>query len=181
MRDYFMQSARLGFGIWTAEDLPLALGLWGDPEVTRLTGGPFAPAQIRERLTREIANQDQHELQYWPVFLLQTGEHVGCCGLQPYKPNDGVYELGFQLRKMFWNRGYAREAAEAVIARAFTTLGISGLYAGHHPDNGGSRRVLERLGFRYTHDELYPPTGQVEPCYLLRNDDSSKIPRRDRS
>ena len=34
MRDYFLRSARLGFGIWTAEDLPLALGLWDDAEVT---------------------------------------------------------------------------------------------------------------------------------------------------
>jgi hypothetical protein len=44
-------------------------------------------------------------------------------------------------------------AAEAIIARAFTTLGISGLYAGHHPRNVGSRRLLEGLEFRYTHDD----------------------------
>ncbi len=45
MRDYFLRSARLGFGIWTAEDLPLALGLWDDAEVTRLTGGPFTQSR----------------------------------------------------------------------------------------------------------------------------------------
>lgn len=33
---YFLRSERVGFRTWTAEDLPLALGLWGDPEVTRL-------------------------------------------------------------------------------------------------------------------------------------------------
>jgi [ribosomal protein S5]-alanine N-acetyltransferase len=180
MRNYFLRSARLGFGIWSAEDLPLALGLWGDPEVTKLTGGPFSPAQVRERLSREVANQERHEIQYWPIFLLQTGEHAGCCGLQPRAPNTGVFELGFQLRKTFWAQGLGREAAEAVIARAFTTLGISALYAGHHPKNVGSRRLLEKLGFRYTHDEFYPPTGQVEPCYLLRNDNWPQTPRRDR-
>jgi RimJ/RimL family protein N-acetyltransferase len=124
MRDYFLRSARLGFGTWSAEDLPLALGLWGDPEVTKLTGGPFTPAQVRERLSREIANHERHGIHYWPIFLLQTG---------------------------------------------------------HHPRNVGSKRLLEGFGFRYTHGEFYPPTGQVEPCYLLRNDDSSRIPRRDRS
>ena len=110
-------------------------------------------------------------MQYWPVFLLLTGEHVGCCGLQPYKPNAGVCELGFQLRKTFWRHGYAREAAESAITHGFTTLEINGLYAGHHPNNLGSRRLLEALGFRYTHHEFYPPTRQVEPCYLLRRDD----------
>lgn len=46
--------------------------------------------------------------------------------------------------------------------------GIAALIAGHHPENHASRRTLQRLGFRYTHDELYPPTGQMEPCYLLK-------------
>ncbi len=177
MRDYFLRSARLGFGIWTAEDLPLALGLWGDPEVTRLTGGPFTPEQVRERLSREIASQERHGIQYWPVCLLLTGEHVGCCGLQPYKPNDGVCELGFQLRKTFWGHGYAREAAESAIAHAFTTLEVNSLYAGHHPINEGSRRLLEGLGFRYTHHEFYPPTKQIEPCYLLRRVDLPQFRR----
>ena len=73
----------------------------------------------------------------------------------------------FQLRVEFWGRGFAREAAEAVVARAFTTLDIPALYAGHHPNNQASRGVLTHLGFHYTHDEFYPPTGQIEPCYLL--------------
>ena len=178
MRDYFLRSTRLGFGIWTAEDLPLALGLWGDPDVTKLTGGPFSKAQVLERLSREIVGRERHGIQYWLIFLLRTGEHVGCCGLQPHNPIDGVVELGFQLRKMFWGQGFGREAAETVITYAVTTLGVSGLYAGHHPNNEASRRTLEALGFRYTHDEFYPPTGQVEPCYLLQKEDVFRIPRR---
>lgn len=178
MRQYLLQSARLGFDVWSAQDLPLALGLWGDPKVTKLTGGPFTAAQVNERLSREIANYERYGIQYWPIFLLRTGEHVGCCGLQPHKPNDGVHELGFQLRKASWGQGLAREAADAVTAHAFTTLGASGLYAGHHPKNEASRRVLEWLGFLYTHHEFYSPTGQVEPCYLLRKEDFLRIPRR---
>lgn len=168
VREYFLRSPRLGFSIWTHADLPLAFELWGDPEVTRLTGGPFTAHQIRERLEREIDNHEEHGVQYWPIFLLETGEHVGCCGLQPHKTAEAIYELGFQLRVAFWGRGFAREAAAAVVARAFTTLGIAALYAGHHPDNQASGGVLTHLGFRYTHDEFYAPTGQVEPCYLLR-------------
>jgi [ribosomal protein S5]-alanine N-acetyltransferase len=171
VREFFLRSARLGFSIWTHADLPLALQLWGDTEVTRLTGGPFTTQQVRERLEREIHGHEEHGVQYWPIFLLETGEHVGCCGLQPHKPTEGIYELGFQLRVAFWRRGLAREAAHAVVLRAFTTLGIPALYAGHHPRNQASRGVLTRLGFRYTHDEFYPPTGQIEPCYLLLRSD----------
>lgn len=171
MRQYFLRSPRLGFSVWTPSDLPLAFELWGDPEVTRLTGGPFTPQQVRARLQRELNNQEQHGIQYWPIFLGETGEHIGCCGLQPHKPTEGVYELGFQLRVAFWGRGFAGEAAQAVVAHAFTALGMRALYAGHHPGNPASRAVLTRVGFHYTHDEFYPPTGQIEPCYLLLRSD----------
>src|SRR5437763_1346679 len=46
-------------------------------------------------------------------------------------------------------------------------LGAEGLFAGHHPEHGASRAVLERLGFRFTHEEVYPPTGLRHPSYLL--------------
>jgi ribosomal-protein-alanine N-acetyltransferase len=73
------------------------------------------------------------------------------------------------LRRDAWGQRYAFEAAEAVIAWA-RTQGFSALIAGHHPENEASKRTLIRLGFAYTHDELYPPTGQMEPCYLLTID-----------
>ena len=162
-----MASERLGFGTWTKDDEALAAAIWGDPEVTKLTGGPFEPWQVRERLASEISNFLRYRIQYWPLFRLDTGEHVGCCGLQPRDVAAGVLELGFQLRQEAWGQGYASEAAQAVIAWA-TTKGTSALIAGHHPQNLASRRVLQRLGFTYTHDEHYPPTGLMEPCYLLR-------------
>jgi ribosomal-protein-alanine N-acetyltransferase len=165
-RDYFMTSARLGFGVWTTDDAGLAAALWGDPEVTRLTGGPFAPSQVQARLAAEISNLRDHGVQYWPLFRLDTGEHVRCCGLQPRDVGAGALELGFQLRRDAWGQGYATEAAQAAIAWA-AAKGVSALMAGHHPQNRASRQVLQGLGFTYTHDEHYPPTGLMEPCYLL--------------
>lgn len=144
----------------------------GRSRVAKFTGGPFTPLQVGERLEREIMHLAQHGIQYWPVFLRKTGEHVGCCGLQPREMAHGVCELGFQLRRDFWGRGLGREAAKTVIAYGFATLGIRALYAGHHPSNDVSRRLLRGLGFRYTHEEFYPPTGQIEPCYLLTREES---------
>jgi ribosomal-protein-alanine N-acetyltransferase len=56
-----------------------------------------------------------------------------------------------------------------VIAFAFETLGLKALFAGHHPENAASERLLRKLGFRFTHQEIYPPTGLLEPAYLLVN------------
>lgn len=165
--NYFLRSERLGFRLWTEADLPLAMGLWGDADVTRLIGGPFSEAQVRERLTKEIATQKAFGVQYWPIFLRVTDEHIGCCGLRPYKPDDKIYEIGFHLCKTAWGQGYGQEAAQAVIGYAFDSLGAARLFAGHNPANVASRKLLMKLGFQYTHDEFYPPTGLMHPSYLL--------------
>lgn len=166
---YFMRTARLGFRRWRPDDLALALGLWGDSRVTRLIDarGQLSPAQVKERLAAEIANQEKFGLQYWPIFLLASHEHVGCCGLRPYDLPGRVYEIGVHIRADHWRRGYASEAATAVIGYAFESLGAAALFAGHNPRNEASRHRLARLGFRYTHDEYYPPTGLEHPSYLM--------------
>jgi [ribosomal protein S5]-alanine N-acetyltransferase len=168
---YFLCTERLGFRLWAPDDFALAWALWSDPEVTRRIGGPFSELQVRERLDREIATQEAHGIQYWPVFLRTTGGHIGCCGLRPYNLDEPIYALGFHLRPGCWGLGYAGEAARAVIDHAFGVLGARALFAGHHPENDPSRRLLAKLGFRYTHDELYPPTGIEHPSYLLTREE----------
>jgi ribosomal-protein-alanine N-acetyltransferase len=81
--DYFLRTSRLGFRLWRKEDLPLAMAIWGDPQVTRFVGGPFSAEQVKEKLEYEITNMEQHGAQYWPVFLLANGQHAGCAGLRP--------------------------------------------------------------------------------------------------
>lgn len=165
---YFLKSERLGFRCWTAEDLPLARELWGDIEVTRFFGGRFSEEEIARRLAREIERMNAHGFQYWPIHLLRDSEFVGCCGLRPYRPQDAVQELGFHLRPEFWGKGLAVESARAVIDYGFETIGAKGLSAGHHPENGNSKKVLAKLGFQYTHDEFFPALGINIPYYLLK-------------
>jgi len=165
--DYFLKTARLGFGRWSIDDLPLALALWGDPRVTRMIGGPFSREEVEAMLEREIASMGVHNVQYWPLFLLHGDTHVGCAGLRPYKRKDQTYEMGFHLRPEYWGRGLAVEAGQAIIAFAFGPLGAHALFAGHHPANAASRKVLEKLGFGFAYEEFYPPTGLSHPSYLL--------------
>jgi len=168
---YFLRSARLGFRWWEAPDLELAESLWGDPEVTRLIGGPFPLEQIHQRLEQEIAGAKSNRMQYWPIFLLSNDDFAGCCGLRPYRPAGSIFEIGFHLRRAHWGQGYAQEAARVVIEHAFTSLGAKALFAGHHPENETSKRLLEKLGFRYERDEHYGPSGLMHPSYLLKRAD----------
>jgi RimJ/RimL family protein N-acetyltransferase len=169
---WFLRSERLGFREWIPSDMVLARGLWGDPAVTALIDGrgPLSDAAIHDRLMDEIDHADSHGVQYWPIFELATGAHVGCCGLHPRIAEAGMYELGFHLRSDRWDRGYASEAARAVIAYAFEQLESRELFAGHNPRNDASRRVLAKLGFTYTHDEPFAATGLRHPSYVLRRE-----------
>ena len=164
---YFLKSARLDFRCWSTQDLPLSMELWGDPEVTTFLGGRFTPEMVHARLAKEIEQMKEHGIEYWPLFLLDSNQHVGCVGLRPYRMEERVYEFGIHLRPTFWRQGLAIEAGRAVIGYAFSALGAAALFAGHHPWNEASRELLLRLGFARTHDELCPPTGLMHPSYLL--------------
>ena len=91
--------------------------------------------------------------------LLSSHEHVACEGLRPHTLDEQVYEFGIHLRPIYWRQGFAEEAGHEIITLAFHTLGAMCLFAGHHPANATSRRLLHKLGFRFTHEEFYPPTG----------------------
>src|SRR6202012_3509535 len=132
-------------------------------------GGPFTAAQGKARLDREIEILQTRKGQYWPGFLRKDGEVAGCAGLRPYGTDDHVLELGFHFRPQHWGQGFAQEAPRAVIAYAFETLRVESLFAGHHPENAASERLLTKLRFRYPHQEIYPPTGLLNPSYLLKN------------
>src|SRR5215467_542228 len=91
---YFLRSERLGFRWWTENDLPLARRLWGDSEVTKFFGGPFAEEEIERRLRVELERGAAHGFQYWPMHLLAGERFVGCCGLRPYRLERKIPELG---------------------------------------------------------------------------------------
>ena len=144
------------------DDAELAFSLWGNPEVMRFIGGPYSREKVIARVQSEIENLATKHVQYWPLFHGDT--FIGASGL---RPRDDIFTLGFHLLPEHWGRGYAPEAARAVISYARSVLKATALYAGHHPQNDRSRRVLESLGFEYWRDELFVPTGLMHRGYLL--------------
>lgn len=169
MHLYFLKTNRLGFRNWHENDLPLALQLWGDHDVTRFIDarGRLNEEQVKEKLLNEIDCFNQFSIQYFPIFLLNNNDFVGCCGLRPYQLIKSYYEIGFHINKKFWRQGLAKEAADAMINYAFNKLEAVELFAGHNPKNEGSKFLLNKLGFQYSQDEYYPPTGLNHPSYIL--------------
>lgn len=170
-RKYFLTTPRIGFSKWSSEDTQLAQQLWGNPQVTEYicAAGTFTEQQITNRLEAELKNQEEFHMQYWPIFHIETDEFIGCCGLRPYNIKKDIYEIGFHLCPEYWGKGLGSEAAKAIINYAFTTLKAKDLFAGHHPQNTASAKMLTKLGFHYTHDENYEATGLNHPSYLYKN------------
>lgn len=171
--EFFLTSEQLGFRRWKQEDLNLAILLWGNHDVTKFfdSSDKFTNEKVKERLQKEIETEEFTGLQYWPVFLQNINEFVGCCGLRPYDLKNMILELGVHLLPVYWGKGLAQEAAKAVMEYAFTKLKANSLFAGHNPENKASEKLVKRLGFKFRNYEYYPPTGLEHASYLLKKED----------
>jgi RimJ/RimL family protein N-acetyltransferase len=76
-----------------------------------------------------------------------SGRVVGEAGLQLLEGGPDV-ELGYTLSRAAWGRGYATEAASAVLRWAFVGLGLERVVAVADPANAASLRVLDKIGMR---------------------------------
>lgn len=83
-----------------------------------------------------------------PHFLV-TLPGVGVIGSAGMGTHEGEAEIGYWIARDHWGRGYATEAAAAVL-RIARTLGHRRVLAGHFADNPASGKVLRKLGFAPT-------------------------------
>ena len=60
-------------------------------------------------------------------------------------------ELGYWLGKPFWGKGYMPEAAAELMRHGFEDLNMTTIWCGYYDGNEKSKRVQEKLGFRYHH------------------------------
>ena len=92
-----------------------------------------------------------------------AGRVVGVIGLDEIRWQMRAWrvdraEVGYWLATERWNQGFVTEAATAVMTFGFDTLGLHKLTIGCFAENTGSRRVIEKCGFRYIgrcEDDVY--------------------------
>ncbi len=73
---------------------------------------------------------------------------IGAIGLH-FRPAHRRAELGYWIGRPFWNRGFATEAARAMIAFGFEALALNRIHASHLTRNPASGRVLAKAGMRF--------------------------------
>lgn len=184
-----LSSARLTFRSWTEKDTALAEALWCDPEVTNYFGGPMTREQVQDRLHAERERETRLGMQYWPIFLRETGDFAGCAGLRPWQMDPEIIEVGVHLMRSAWGLRLGEEALRAVLAHGFQTLGLPLIVAGHGIGHDNSRKLLERVGFGYTQNILWGPKAIEVRIYSISaemwrsteaGEDNAKSPQRER-
>lgn len=112
--------------------------------------------QAREKIHDRMALFEETGLGKFPIFLKQSGEFIGTCGIVPFDLEDRpAIELGYRLCLNYWGRGYATESAAATLRYGFGDLSLKKIIALAVPQNKSSLRVIEKLGFQYLRDFMY--------------------------
>lgn len=131
----------------TADDEAAVADWAADAEVA--ADLPFGPgADMAAWLSATVAEADATPRSSWTLAVDAGGERaVGLVALTIDSRPDARAEVGFVVRADRRGRGIASAALGALVEMAFRDLDLHRLWAVCHPDNVGSRRVLERNGF----------------------------------
>jgi ribosomal-protein-alanine N-acetyltransferase len=127
--------------------------------------------EARQKLISRIRLFEDRGLGKFPVFLKESGEFIGTCGLDPFDLNGTpAVELGYSLCLDFWGKGFATESALALLKYGFSSLGLNAVHAFAVPQNTASIKVIEKLSMKSQGDFVY--SGLLHKLYC-RHDDSS--------
>jgi RimJ/RimL family protein N-acetyltransferase len=144
---------RLRLREWRDSDLAPFAALNADPEVMRYFPEPLDRAASDAMVGRIRDHFDRHGFGPWALEIPGVADCAGFVGLMVpafeahFTP---CVEIGWRLTRAAWGRGYATEAARAVLDYAFTVLKADEVVAMTVPANRPSRAVMDRLGM--THD-----------------------------
>jgi [ribosomal protein S5]-alanine N-acetyltransferase len=121
--------------------------LINDPEIARNTlriPYPYPAALADEWIATHQKDLGENDEVVWGITMRETDEFMGVIGIVPKPFNVG--EIGYWLARAHWGRGYASEAAAAVIRYGFEQRAFNRIEAGVFSFNHASARVLQKCG-----------------------------------
>jgi len=143
------QTPRLVVRRFSETDLADFLAYQSHPEVRKYLHGEAMSREKAEAFLRKQASMsdgDRDAYHAFAVALVETGQVIGDVGMYLPSGANRVGDLGFQFHPEFHGRGYASEAAEALIRHGFTTLNLDLITSSCDAQNASSYRLMERLG-----------------------------------
>lgn len=149
-----------------ASDVPALLEVYGDADAMRWVGD--GQPLTREDCKRwiEVSAGNYRSRGYGMSAIIEHGSNrvVGFCGLV-HPDNQPEAELKYAFGRSSWGRGYATEAARAMLAYAHGPVGLSRVVATVYAENLPSRRVLLKAGLKHT-SSLSTEDGRVVLCFV---------------
>jgi RimJ/RimL family protein N-acetyltransferase len=145
-----LETERLVIRPYREDDATALHEVFGSPEVMKWT--PSAPskdvAETAQRLARTMAftARQPSGLGLWALELRANGEFLGQVGLFPVEGKGPLVEVAYELAPRVWGRGYATEAARALIGYGFGEMRLRRIVALILPDNTRSRNVASKCG-----------------------------------
>ncbi len=172
-----LETERLILRPFTLDDAPRVQKLAGDMAVASTT--LLIPHPYKDGLAEEWigAHQEKFEKGTETVFAITLKSKallVGAMGLH-MNPRHENAELGYWIGKPYWNKGYATEAAQAVLDYAFTALNLHRVHASHFTRNPASGRVMQKIsmkheGCRRQHVKRWDVFEDIEVYGVLRTE-----------
>lgn len=148
-----METERLILRPWREEDAEALYEYAADPLV-----GPAAgwPVHSSVENSREIIKNVLSAAETYAVCLREDNRAIGSIGLKQGEQTDMTdredeCELGYWIGRPFWGMGLIPEAGRELLRHAFEDLGMRAVWCGYYEGNSKSRRVQDKLGFKYHH------------------------------
>jgi ribosomal-protein-alanine N-acetyltransferase len=105
---------------------------------------------------------------------------IGLCSFTGAPGTDGIVEIAYGIVSEYRSRGYASEAAQALVAYAFASGLVHTIRAHTLPEHNASTRVLAKCGFKLIGEVTHPEDGVVWLWELQREYDSQRVAHADR-
>lgn len=148
---FLLETERLQFRKMNQTDFPDLCKILQDEEVMTAYEGAFSNEEVQDWLDRQLHRYREDGFGLNAVLLKNTGQMIGQCGLTVQEiPGRKVLEIGYLLRKEYWHKGYATEAAKAYKQYAFSVLNAEEVFSIIRDSNTASQNVAKRNGMSIT-------------------------------
>lgn len=170
-----LETQRLILRRLTTDDFDDLYRMNSDRAVMKYVGD--GSIRTREQMLQEMEMLISHYIRkpglgVWAVVLKESHEFIGASGLV-YYDNTAEIEVGYRFLKEHWNKGYATEAASALLTYGFETLGLKKIVSSAHIHNRASTRVMEKIGMRYIDDRFH--YGCMQSYYEIHRKEYEKV------